>query len=99
MDKIEMLGSPKRKGPVIQKKDYDTIADFILHYLKEKKQEMTSLHELLDQAMLTHGDIALLVLQVKRDLEARGLIETVLNNKREQFILIRKQPRKRSMFP
>lgn len=95
MEKIEMLGSPQKRGPLIHRKEYDKITEFILAQIK-KSGESISLNELLDNAMADLGDIALVVLQVKRDLEARGIIETALNNKREQFLLIKKRTKRRS---
>lgn len=90
-----MLGSPKKRGPLINRKEYERITEFILGQIK-KNGESISLNELLDHALNTLGDIAVVVLQVKRDLEARGIIETALNNKREQFLLIKKRQKKRS---
>lgn len=95
MEKIEMLGSPQKRGPLIHRKEYEKITEFILTQIK-KNGESISLNELLDNALSDLGDIALVVLQVKRDLEARGIIETALNNKREQFLLIKKRAKKRS---
>jgi hypothetical protein len=95
MEKIEMLGSPKKRGPLINRKDYERITEFILDHIK-KNGGRISLNELLDHAMNILGDIALQVLQVKRDLEARGIIETALSNKREQFLVIKKRTKKRS---
>ncbi|MBT1701443.1 hypothetical protein KK083_31405 [Fulvivirgaceae bacterium PWU4] len=95
MEKIEMLGSPQKRGPLIHRKEYEKITEYILAQIK-KNGESISLNELLDNATNDLGDIALVVLQVKRDLEARGVIETALNNKREQFLLIKKRQKKRS---
>ena len=82
-----------KKGVYIQKKYYDLFSNFIISLLKEK--DTLTLNDLIEyvQAQLILPDINLVwtLLQVKLDLEAKGLIKvSVVGPNRLQLIRIKK---------
>jgi len=82
-----------KKGAYIAKREYDVISDFILSVLKTQEITLKDLIELGD-VQLVHKiekDISWYILVVKLDLEARGLIGTVLKPVpyRAQFLKLR----------
>jgi len=85
-------------GATILKKDYDLISEFIFTLLNER--ETVELQELLFEANATLSanmkkDFSRHLLEVKQDLEAKGLIKVTRQPNRLQFIsVVRKSARK-----
>ncbi|HEY5824285.1 MAG TPA: hypothetical protein VIT44_07970 [Cyclobacteriaceae bacterium] len=102
MEKIELERPEGKKGLMILRKHYNLLCIFILSML-ELKGEIT-LTELLDTANQKldsefTGDALWMILNVKRDLEAKGLIRLKYAGKCTQVISVRKnQSRRISMF-
>jgi hypothetical protein len=81
-DKILTWHPEGKKGVYVAKKDYDLIVDFILSTLKANEITINDLIE-LGEVYLSDKidkDISWHILVVKLDLEARGLIKTVLKS-------------------
>ena len=102
MEKIELERPEGKKGLMILKRQYNLLCVFILNML-ELKGEIT-LTDLLDTANQQldsefTGDALWMILNVKRDLEAKGLIRVKYARKCTQVISVRKnQSRRISMF-
>jgi hypothetical protein len=95
---VEMWRLKGQVGATILKKDYDLISDFIFSLLFER--ETVELQELIfeAQAVLSANikkDFSRHLLEVKQDLEAKGLIKVTRQPNRMQFItIVRKNARK-----
>ena len=79
-NKIVTLHPQGKKGVRIDRKKYDTIYDFIIKTLKNRKEiTYSELNDLaVDQLSKTFdGKVPWYVVTVKLDLEARGIIERV----------------------
>lgn len=79
-EKIQTFLPDGTKGEYIIKSKYDLWAGFILTALDT--EENFTLNDILERARINepvarHNEIAWNILQVKRDLEARGLIKAV----------------------
>ncbi len=79
-EKIQTFLADGTKGEYIQKGKYERWSRFILTSLDT--EENFTLNEILERARIQstvsqHNEIAWNVLQVKRDLEARGFIKSV----------------------
>jgi hypothetical protein len=88
---VELWRMKGRVGETILKKDYDLISEFIFSLLFER--ETVELQELLfeAQAVLSASikkDFSRHLLEVKQDLEAKGLIKVIRQPNRLQFISI-----------
>lgn len=79
-DKILTWHPAGKKGVYIAKKDYDLLCEFILTVLRAQEITLKDLIEMGDSqlALKIDRDISWQILVVKLDLEARGLITTVL---------------------
>lgn len=78
-----------RRGAKILRKDYEMVSSFIFSQLQEK--ETIEIQQLIEGARnilsLTLGkDYSWCLLQVKQDLEAKGLIKVTVQPNRMQFI-------------
>ncbi len=97
---VEMWKAKGRLGATILKEDYDAIKHFIFSILHEK--EAVELQELLNEAhnnlsAIIKRDFTLQLLEVKQDLEVKGLINVTRQANRVQFISsIRKNSKDRS---
>lgn len=82
-----------RRGVYMARKDYDVIFDFICSALKAQELTITELIAMADVQLAgsIDNDISWYILTVKLDLEARGLITTVLKPSpyRSQFLKLR----------
>lgn len=88
---VELWRMKGRVGETILKKDYDLISEFIFSLLSER--ETVELQELLfeAQAILSASikkDFSRHLLEIKQDLEAKGLIKVIRQPNRLQFISI-----------
>ncbi len=86
---IVMWRENGRSGAKILKKDYEAVSSFIFSLLQEK--ETIEIQQLIEEARntlsLTLGrDYSWCLLQVKQDLEAKGLIKVTVQPNRMQFI-------------
>lgn len=89
--KISLWRPHGRKGPTVPKKEYNRIANEIVSEIKSNKDCEIDLGHLIDQIRTTlsqgfNGDIAWYFLNVKQDLEERGIIKTTINRDRVQII-------------
>lgn len=91
---VQTLRTDGRTGESIPKREYDTWSYFILSTLsKSEEMTLTALLEKADQQVLAEGGkidtkISWYVLQVKRDLEARGLIKLIQpSNRKHAFVI------------
>ncbi|MEO7990747.1 MAG: hypothetical protein ABI663_14460 [Chryseolinea sp.] len=95
---VELWRMKGRVGETILKKDFDLISEFIFSLLFER--ETVELQELLfeAQAVLSGSikkDFSRHLLEVKQDLEAKGLIKVIRQPNRLQFIsIVRKNAKK-----
>lgn len=86
---IVMWRENGRRGAKIMRKDYEVVSSFIFSLLQEK--ETIEIQQLIEEARntlsLTLGrDYSWCLLQVKQDLEAKGLIKVTVQPNRMQFI-------------
>lgn len=92
-DKILTWHPAGKRGVYIAKKDYDLIRDFILTVLETMEITLKDLIELGDIQLANRidKDISWNILVVKLDLEARGLIASVLKPvpHKSQFLKLR----------
>jgi hypothetical protein len=91
---VQTLRADGRPGESIPKSEYDTWSYFILSTLaKSNELTLTELLEKADQQILANGGksdtkISWYVLQVKRDLEARGLIKVIqATNRKHSYVI------------
>ena len=95
---VELWRMKGRVGETILKKEYDLISEFIFSLLFER--ETVELQELLFEAQATLSatikkDFSRHLLEVKQDLEAKGLIKVTRQPNRLQFIsIVRKNAKK-----
>jgi hypothetical protein len=91
MEKIALMGTLSKNRRWIKKSDYQKLYDFILMEVHAKPG--IQLQELLDCATekLAHHlpNFYMLLLQVKHDMEARGVIDTNFDHLRNQMIMPR----------
>ena len=82
-----------KSGVYMARRDYERVSDFIMSVLKVNQLTMK---DLLDRAevQLAHDvhNIAWYILIVKLDLEARGLIGTILKNTAHRSPFLRLRP-------
>jgi len=86
-------------GPMIPRKNYEHVASRIIYEVKSSRKGQIDLSHLIDllqypDASGMEGDIGWYILQVKQDLEARGIIKTFVNRDRVQTISLTKSVRK-----
>lgn len=91
MEKIALMGTPGKSVRWIKRNDYQKFYELILDELKTSSCLM--LQELIDKAALKlnkefPASYSWILLQVKHDMEARGLIKTDLNFLKQQTIRI-----------
>ncbi len=89
-----------KNRPFMLKKKYDSLRDFILDALEQHQQ--ISLMELMEQAndkfdKVFFGEVALSLLDAKKDLEARGLIKIAHERDRTQLISLKKNERRMNL--
>ncbi len=95
---VELWRMKGRVGETILKKDYELISEFIFSLLFER--ETVELQELLFEAQTILSvsikkDFSRHLLEVKQDLEAKGLIKVTRQPNRLQFIsIVRKNAKK-----
>lgn len=89
--KIRLEKPSGKKGIYILEEHYFLLSDFILSLVSVKRS--ITLCELLELArnsasLIVPCDVAWLILEVKQDLEARGLIRTGNDRNRVQYIIL-----------
>jgi hypothetical protein len=96
-EQLELRSASQIKGKIIMSKDYYVqVANFILSSIVLRMDEEISLSELLDEAQdffsTTLGyRTSWYILQVKHDLEIRGLIKKQIGSERIQLIKVNKR--------
>ncbi len=95
---IELWKEKGRLGQTILKEDYDAISEFIFSLLLER--DTIELQVLLNEAHMSlfiNKDFTRHLLDVKQDLEIKGLITVTRQANRMQFIsIVRKNSRDRA---
>jgi len=86
---IVMRRGNGRSGATILKKDYEAKSGFIFSLLQEK--DTIEIQQLIEEARIALSsalgrDYSWCLLQVKQDLEAKGLIKVTVQPDRTQFI-------------
>jgi hypothetical protein len=97
LEKIELLTPFQRKGPMMRKDHYEIFCRFIVAELEAAVQiTLDDLLQKSDQlpAMLLNADTLWNLLQVKHDLQERGVI-AVSHQRRTQIITLKKAVWKR----
>jgi|GEM_PF-2831117 hypothetical protein len=96
-DTIRLLRPENKEGVIIRKEYYLEIVKFLLATIEKRHDNGISLNDMLDEvnqddSLKTPGrDIFWIILQVKQDLEARGVIKTLWVCGRIQFIHINRK--------
>jgi hypothetical protein len=98
-EKVQLQKIDNKKGIYMSKNRYDFIVEMILKILTQQQQ--TTLTELINESE-TYSDkigneIAWDMLQVKQDLEARGVIKIDYIANRVQLIILKKRIQQRSL--
>jgi hypothetical protein len=93
METIVTLRPDGKKGVVMPKQNYDEISTIVLSIL-DTEEETFTLHALLERAQdnlpdMIDSDVSWYVLQVKLDLEARGLIKVVTPPYKKRLFLLK----------
>lgn len=96
MIQIRLQGVRNRKGPVFNKDFYDRIRDFIMDCITSHAGRSIPFSELLDHAekFWTKKPAGLLpwhIMQVKIDLQERGIIKAAIGRDRTQVISMRRK--------
>lgn len=93
---VQMLRPDGKKGVSVPEDQYESLRFFVLSFLDTKGD--STLNELIEQANTTFqdkidSDLSWYVLQVKLDLEARGMIRsfTPLHQKRLFYLKLTRQ--------
>ena len=97
IEKIELLTPFQRKGPIMRKDHYEIFCKFIVEKLEDAGQiTLDDLLQKTDQlpATLLNADTLWSLLQVKLDLQERGVI-TINHQRRTQIITLKKAVWKR----
>jgi hypothetical protein len=99
-ERIELQTVNGKNRPVMLRQHYDLLVDFILDSIQ--RLEPISLTELMEAANnkfsdLFSGEVALPLLNAKRDLEARGLILINYEKNRNQLISLKRESKKTSL--
>ena len=98
MTKIDARGTENRNCPTISQPLYEKVQEFIILAIKNHPEGYIQFCELLDEAegkILTNGILPWHVMQVKNDLNERGIIKTSIDNNRKQIISIVQKNKKR----
>jgi hypothetical protein len=101
MEKIALLGTTRKYGRWINKMEYEKFYELILAELSLKYE--VRLQELLDIAAIRMArefpiNFSWLLLQVKHDMEARGIIQSKLDNMRNQVIKMKEREKVMETF-
>jgi hypothetical protein len=91
MEKIALMGTARKHGRWMKKNEYERFYQLILSEVTSRQQ--VRLQELLDTAANTMAkdfpiNFSWLLLQVKHDMEARGVIQSSLDIGRNQLISV-----------
>ena len=87
---VQLLRTDGRKGEFLSRTQYTTWSRFILSTLDtEEDLTLTDLLEKGSQraSAATEHDAAWYILQVKRDLEARGLVQVIAGPTKHRFLI------------
>jgi hypothetical protein len=92
-EKIQLIALEGKDGPVMLRKHYDLLSDFILGIFQHRNQ--ISLTELMELANVKFNPIfsantGLALLNTKQDLEARRLLKISRQKNRIQIISLKK---------
>jgi hypothetical protein len=92
MEKIPLMGTLGKNLKWIKKTDYERFYDFIMEEVMSSPG--IQLQELVDRCSGGPGkqfpaNFSWILLQVKHDMEARGIIQTNLDRMRNQIITVR----------
>jgi hypothetical protein len=93
--KILLWRQDGTQGQAVNKRDYDTVAAGIIHAVLNHQNKEIDLRELIDQIRCTlslglGGDTLWFILQVKQDLEQRGIVRSIINRDHVQVIRLTK---------
>jgi hypothetical protein len=96
-ERIQLNTLNGKNRPFMLRKKYDSLRDFILEALQ--RQQQISLMELMEQAnnkfdKVFFGEVALSLLDTKKDLEVRGLIKIAHERDRTQLISLKRHGKK-----
>lgn len=102
MEKIELQGIEKRKGPSIPLPLYETLSEFIITIIRESPSGEVELRTLLDEAdkslpSIAPGMLAWNVLQVKIDLQERGVLKISHQGVSKQVIRLNPLNRRKNL--
>jgi hypothetical protein len=100
MTKIDARGTENRNCLTISQALYEKVQEFIILAIKNHPEECIQFCELLDEAegkILTNRILPWHVMQVKNDLNERGIIKTSIGNNRKQIISIVQKNRKKRL--
>lgn len=94
--KIEMLLPKNKKGAVILLKYYTQLTDCIIATIQRGDNGEVTLHELIEQVQtnlsgIFRSNLWWHLLHVKQDLEARGVIKTMVNHNRTPIIRLKRK--------
>ena len=96
ISKVMLWQRNNKRGIIIAYKNYALVASQIILEIKSCSNGEIDLGELISRmkvklSTMIAGDIPWFVLQVKQDLEVRGIIKTSLNYDRIQIIKLKKK--------
>ena len=102
MEKIELLSAKKRHGPVFKKTVYEKLTDLIVAQINDHPSGAINLLDLIQQVQckLNDGSVRIQpshILQVKVDLQERGVIKVHLDRDRNQIIEINPRNKRRRL--
>jgi hypothetical protein len=102
-DKVQLLRIERQSTNYISKEHYDCIAECILSAIDERENGVIALSDLIEHthqklSLKFHGDIPWHLIQVKQDLQARGIIKTFFGIDKRQLIERIKNRKKKFFF-
>lgn len=91
---VGIRNSEKRESILISKNEYDAFAEFILDTIRSEKENKITLDVLLDKVrtrkdVVMHSGTYWTMLQVKMDLEAKGIIEVTVKYRKQYISLLK----------
>lgn len=94
--KIKLWSNKKKRGTTISSNYYRLLTNFIISEVEAKRSGKIFLQELIEKAKTNFskqitGDISWWLLQVKRDLEVKGVIRISFTPSLNQFIELKKR--------
>lgn len=97
-DKIEMWMPKNKRGAVISLERYTLLVECIVSAIQSGGKGGITLHQLIEEVNIHLADaiksnLNWYLLQVKQDLEARGVIKTMLHRGRTQYIRLNRRAR------